>query len=56
MAGRTGVQQSLLVASICDVMLVVTFHLKIHSVLILRVQQALLHGLLGPEDEGTMTL
>jgi len=39
-----------------DVMLVATFHPMIHNALILRVKQALLHGLLGLEDEGTMML
>jgi hypothetical protein len=37
-------------------MLVITFHLKIHNALILGIQQALLHRLLGSEDEGTMIL
>jgi len=43
-------------AGFWDAMPVATFHLKIHNALILRVKQALLHGLLHLEDEGIMML
>jgi len=43
-------------AGLWDVMLVATFHLKIHNAPILRVKQALLHWLLGLEDDGTTML
>jgi hypothetical protein len=48
--------QLLLEAGLWDAMLVTTFNMKIHNALILRVKQALLHGLLGLEDEGTTML
>jgi hypothetical protein len=43
-------------AGFWDVMLVATFHLKIHNAPILRVKQAPLHGLPGLEDDRTTML
>jgi hypothetical protein len=58
MAGSTAIiaLQLLWEAGFWDAMLVAKFHPKSHNAPILRVKQALLHGLLGLEDEGTMML
>lgn len=57
LAGSTAITAASVAAGgiLLDVMLV-TFNLKIHNALILRVKQALLHGLLGLEDDSTMML